>query len=119
MDAEAAGTRSVLESTELVRPEEENTWREQELGVERKKDVGEKRVRDRARGDVNVGGRKALFNSKTPKPRNYTSERSKRKVTPNSSLQDKTFSGLISAWDTKHANMAFRPPAQPFCTCLG
>jgi hypothetical protein len=34
--------------------------------VERKKDVGEKRTRDGVRRDVNVGGRKALFNSKTP-----------------------------------------------------
>jgi hypothetical protein len=41
-------------------------WREQELGVERKKDVGEKRTRDGARRDVKVDGRKALFNSKTP-----------------------------------------------------
>jgi hypothetical protein len=63
--------------------EEENTWREQELGVEREKDIGEKRTRDCARRDVNVGGRKALFNSKPPSHATTPLKEGKGKSLPN------------------------------------
>jgi hypothetical protein len=89
----------------------------------KKKDVGEKRTRDGAIRVVNVGGRKALFNSKTPSHATTPLKEGKGKSLPTPVCRiripmvlflhgDRNMHGLT-------ANMAPRPAAQPFCSYLG